>query len=246
MKSLDLLKQGSPKAFIEALCGEALEHNAVHHNFLKTLAAGEFKNNTMALQQYAYNYSFYSSEFPAYVEGAIGSLKNPLHREKILENLEEEKGNPKALELKDRPHVDIFNHFKKAIGVDSNFINNSTPCPTVLIWRDLFLQKCQSRIEGVSIAAMGIATEFVVPKIYEYIIKGIKNHTSLKEDEYLFFTLHSECDDQHSQDMIEVIEELCDDYNVREAVRFGTYSALNLRNSFWDSLYSRIRFMETN
>lgn len=238
-ESWELLGTGSSKEFVDSLCREAKEHAAAKHPYLEKIANGEFKNTKKILKDYAFNYSFYSREFPRYVEAVIGGLENLEHRNALLENLNEEKGIPGSTKLAEMPHVELFSMFRRAVGIDENYFKEHKPCTTALVWRDLFLQKCQSRQEGVGAGAIGIATEYIVPQVYNYFIEGIKNHTDLAPDDYFFFELHAHADDEHAEDLNKIIVDLSEQYSTREAIRFGVISALNLRKSFWDVMLSR-------
>jgi pyrroloquinoline quinone (PQQ) biosynthesis protein C len=242
MQTLDswqLIHSGDASHFVTALCREASEHPAVHHPYLKRLASGDLPDMEFALRDYAFQYSFYGAEFPSYLEGVIGGLRYPRHREVLCENLVEEKGKPGSTELADRPHTELFKHFQIATGVDAAYLARAEPCTTALVWRDLFLQKCQSRQEGVGLGGIGIATELVVPTMYSYILDGIRRHSTLTAEESFFFELHAQCDSRHGNDLREITQELSEKIDCREAVRFGVFSSLNLRKAFWDIMLSR-------
>ena len=107
-----------------------------------------------------------------------------------MENLEEEKGTPNAENPEELPHVEIYKQFKEQVGVTETYCKSVKPSTTVLLWRDLFLQKCSAHFEGVGIAAIGLATEGIISAIYPYILAGITDHTELSDDASLFFRLH--------------------------------------------------------
>ena len=237
--SWQLLSTGDAEEFVDTLRREAGEHPAVHHTYLKRLAAGDVPNIVDALRDYAYQYSFYGAEFPSYVEGVLGGLTRSDHRDVLLENLHEEKGDPDSDDLDKMPHTRLFGLFKRAVGATQEYERNTSPCTTVLVWRDLFLQKCQSRQNGVGVGAIGLGTELVVPTMYRYILESIIEHTDLTPRDYHFFNLHVECDAEHARDLMNITTELASDHDVREAVRFGVFSSLNLRKAFWDVMLSR-------
>ena len=237
--SWELISKGTPQEFCDALCREAMEHPAVRHPYLVRLSQGEFPDIQGALRDYAYQYSFYGSDFVNYLSGVIGSLPLQRQRDTIYHNLEEERGEPRATELEKMPHTKMFQVFRRAIGVDENYEQTTKACTTVMVWRDLFYQKCQSRQLGVALGGMGMGTEYIVPTMYSYILKGIKEHTSLTPRDYYFFELHAKCDDDHAQDLINIAAELAVDPNVREGLRFGVFSALNLRRAVWDVMLAR-------
>src|SRR5690606_27123622 len=115
-------------------------------------------------------------------------------REKIRHNLAEEKGDPTSSDWRMAPHVKLFHNFRTAAGVTEDYERSHRPCTTVLVWRDLFLQKCNSRQLGVALGGMGIGTEYVVPTIYGQILSAIRNHSALTERDAYFFELHAQCD----------------------------------------------------
>lgn len=238
-RSWELIARGSPEAFVDALAAEAADHPAVNHPYLERIAAGELPDVAWALRDYAYQYAFYSSQFPLYLEGVIANLSSEAHKAALLENLAEERGVPGSDRPEDVPHTELFGRFRRAIGVDAAYESTAKPATTVTVWRDLALQKCRSPQPGVGIGAIGLGTEFVVPTIYTYILEGIRSHTHLVPDDYFFFTLHAKCDHEHAAVLRRITVDLAVDADTREALRFGVLSALNLRNAFWDIMLSR-------
>lgn len=237
--SWELLYEGSAGEFVDALCEDAFAHPAVNHPYLKRLADGDLPDVGAALRDYCHQYYFYSAQFPAYLEGVIGGLESPAHRKVLVENLEEERGHGAAGNPEHVPHTELFQRFRRAAGVSPEYEARNTACTTALAWRDLFLQKCRSRQPGVGLGAIGIATEMVVSTIYRYLHQAVSRHTAMKPDDYVFLTLHLDCDDQHAADLKQVSIELAERQETREALRFGVLSSLNLRNAFWDVMLAR-------
>lgn len=238
-ESWELITRGSAEAFVDALCNEALDHPAVHHAYLERIASGDLPDVHWTLRDYAYQYAFYSREFPNYLQGVIASLESQAHRQCLLENLEEEKGDPSSADPSRMPHTELFAIFQRAVGVDARYESEHKPSTTVEVWRDLALQKCRSDQVGVAVGAIGIGTEFVVPTIYAYLLEGIRAHTRLAEADYFFFTLHAKCDQAHAADLRSISIDIAARPEHREALRFGALSALNLRKAFFDIMLSR-------
>ena len=103
------------------------------------------------------------------------------------------------------------------------------------------MQKCNSKVIGVGLGAIGLATEFIVPMVYQHIALAIENHSTFQDSISSFFRIHIDCDEGHSQNLIDITIDIANDMETREAIRFGVISALNLRNSFWDSQIARIK-----
>lgn len=242
--SLSLINNGPSSLFIDYLIKEINDHHALNHPYLLKLSKGLLPNTNEAIKDYANQYSYYSSWFVRYLRGVISSLPSDRLKSRLMENILEEEGNSMASELKDKPHVEIFNHFKNSIGVDENYISQNPASTTSLTWRNLFLQKCDSELLGIGLGAIGLATEYIVPRIYTFIAEAIENHSNFDPSNSLFFRLHIECDKEHAENIIEITKEIAEDIRTRESIRFGVISALNLRNAFWDSQYSRAMNMK--
>jgi len=238
-ESWELITRGSADQFVDALEREALDHPAVHHPFLTGIASGEIPDVESSLRDYAFQYACYSREFPNYLISVIENLESPSHRTALLENLAEERGDPTSNRLDRMPHTELFARFQRAIGIDDRYHRSHKVMTTVEIWRDLALQKSRSQKIGVSIGAIGIGTEFIVPTIYTYLLEGIRKFTTLSEDDYFFFTLHAQCDQEHAADLRRISIDIADGVDDREALRFGVFSALNLRKAFFDIMLSR-------
>lgn len=234
-----LLNQGSAEAFVEALCRESMAHPAVRHPYLHRLATADLPDVRMALRDYCHQYYFYSAEFPSYLEAVIGGLACARHRDTLRQNLDEERGHGDTANEEAVPHTELFQRFREAVGVTPEYERGHAPTTTVLIWRDLFLQKCQSRLLGVGLGAIGIATEMIVSTVYDYLYTAVKAHTDMTPEDYQFLTLHLDCDDEHARDLKQISIELAEDKGVREALRFGVLSSLNLRKVFWDVMLAR-------
>lgn len=237
--SIDYLYQGDAGDFIETLEREIEIHPALNHPFLAKLGDGKFADTPAVLRDYAYQYSVYSEWFTRYLDGVIKNLDREDHVAALMENLEEEKGNPDSPNLEDRPHVELFARFKDQVGADQEYCDAQSPCTTVLLWRDLFLQKCHSDIRGVGLAAIGLGTEYIISRIYPGIISAIENYTELGSEGSLFFRLHVKCDDNHADVLKNLTREVAEDVSTREAIRFGVFSSLNLRKAFWDAALAR-------
>ena len=234
-RSLDLLYQGAAADFVQALRGEALAHPATGHEYLRRFAAGEFPSMEWTVRDYALQYYVYSAGFTSYLQAVINGLPLQRHRDVLGENLREEQGEEDG----EIPHAVMFDRFRRAAGVSQALELEFKPCTTVRVWRDLFLQKCQSSQPGVGIGAIGIATELLVSSIYEHLLAGIRDHSSVAPEHHRFFAMHIGCDDEHAEQLLNITQELCEDMSIREAVRFGVLSSLNLRAAFWDVMLAR-------
>lgn len=239
---------------MQALLKEAENHRAVHHPYLKALANGEFKNNHRILQDFAAQYGHYSAWFPRYLTGVISKLENAEHRRHLLDNLAEESGHLheedleaiRELGIKDEwvqgiPHPQLFRRFQKAIGADPD----AKPGIEVAIWRESFLSLIQGNSAVSAVGAIGLGTESVVKHIYHPIIEAIRKHTSLSLEEYVFFPLHTEVDDEHGLILLNIAGELAAQGPEQAwELRKGMLKALNLRAAYWDDMMVRAQAID--
>ena len=236
---------------MENLVNEALNHRAVNHPYLKALANGEFENMEAVLKDFASQYGFYSAWFPRYLTGVISQLENPEFRNHLLDNLSEESGHlheedmvaVRELGIKDEwvqgvPHPQLFKRFQHAMGVDADAL----PGIEVEIWRDSFLSLIQGGSPVAAVGAIGLGTESIVKYIYRDIIKSIEEHTTLSLEEYVFFPLHTEVDDEHGLILLDIAEKMASQSAEDEReLRKGMLKALNLRAAYWDDMYERAK-----
>lgn len=230
----------SPSEFINELREAVISHPAVRHPFLQELSTGGFNKIDDVIRDYSHQYSFYSGWFPEYVQSVIDSTDDPRIIHPLAENLAEELGLDDT-DSNDIPHTELYKTFKKDIGIDAEFENENPMCLTVSLWRELFLQKCKSENTAVGVAAIGLATEFIVPHFYPFIIDALEKHSSFPNECSFFFRLHVECDEGHAEEALEVAAYLAQDDVNREALTFGAISALNLRKAFLDNQLIRAR-----
>jgi pyrroloquinoline quinone (PQQ) biosynthesis protein C len=237
--------------FLASLLEEAMNHRAVHHPYLRGIASGSFANMPAVMRDFAGQYGFYSAWFPRYLTGVISKMENADHRSHLLDNLAEESGYLheeemeaiRALGIKDEwvqgiPHPQLFKRFQKAIGAEMG----AQPGIEVEIWRDSFLTLTQNSNNSAASAlgAIGLGTESVVKYIYKYIIEAIEKHTDLTLEQYVFFPLHTEVDDEHGLILLDIARQMIDESpQSAHEVRKGMLSALNLRAAYWDDMMLR-------
>ncbi len=237
------------KTDVNVLLQEALAHRALNHPYLTALENGAFPDPQLAIKDFAAQYLGYTSWFPKYLTAAISKLDNPAHRMHLIENLTEESGILEQEELttlnemgiatewvQGVPHPELFKRFQKAIGIDHQTINY---CDDAIIWRELFLQTITQGTTEEAIGAMGLGTEAVVKYIYRKLINAIKKHTNLTLEDYVFFELHTEVDDEHGKILLEIANEMITSEKALHDLRKGMLKALNLRSMFWDALHER-------
>jgi pyrroloquinoline quinone (PQQ) biosynthesis protein C len=239
---------------MQTLLKEAIAHRAVNHPYLKALVNGSFENMDAVIKDFANQYGYYSDWFPRYLTCVISKLENPEFRNHLLDNLSEESGHlheedmvaVRELGIKDEwvqgiPHPQLFKNFQKAMGVDLT----AAPGIEVEIWRESFLALIQGGSATSAVGAIGMGTESIVKFIYRDIIKAIETHTNLSLEQYVFFPLHTEVDDEHGLILLDIAQKMASESKEAEReLRKGMLKALNLRAAYWDDMYERARVLD--
>lgn len=235
--------------FMQNLLEEAMNHRAVRHPYLERLQSGSFNNMEAVIKDFATQYGAYSAWFPRYLTGVISKLENPTHRNLLMDNLAEETGHLhdedieelKQLGIEESwvqgiPHPQLFRRFQDAMNVN----RETQPGFEVQVWRELFLGIIQQGNAAEAVGAIGIGTESVVKFIYKYIIDAIRNHTKLSLEQYVFFPLHTEVDDEHGLILLNIASEMAaENEYAAQSLRKGMLKALNIRASYWDDMLDR-------
>ena len=237
-------------AYVGDLATEALRHRAVKHPYLEALASGDLPDTHWALADFARQYPGYAKHFPRYLSTVISRLTNPRHRDELLENLTEESGIYQEHELAElessgieadwiagRPHPQLFDRFRRAMGVEN--LENEVEFDQVICWRETFLSVLANGSPAEAVGALGLGTEQIVSTIYLPFTRAIARVPELSPRDSVFFPLHTSIDDHHQKTLQKIAAELVNDASTARELRRGMLKALNLRSAFWDWMYSR-------
>ena len=232
--------------FINRMCDDVLTSSVVRHPYLVSLSEGSLPNLDYALEDFAYQYGVYSSMFPCYLSALIENLQNSGHQSTLLENLMEEQGNLHEVDLPEEiqksiagvPHTELYQRFQAALGIDDDYRSTNEISQTALLWSHQFHELCKVD-ECVGIGAIGIGTELIVSAVYQHILECLTSHTDLTQSQYIFFELHTRCDDGHAEQLISIAKELAQDNSACERIEYGARMALQMRGLFWDKMLER-------
>lgn len=240
------------KTFIQSISAEVLNSSAVNHPYLSALREGSLPNINLALQDFAFQYGLYSSQFIRYVSVVIDNLSNTQHKNILRSNLAEEQGDTHNIELPSnvlesvtgQPHTKLFRRFQTALGIHPQHYSKQEN-QTGQLWGQQFLDLCKVN-EFVGVGAVGIGTELIVSRIYNQILESLKTHTNLTMTQRVFFDLHSQCDETHAAQMLEIGEDLAQDKISCEQIEYGAKKAIEMRIFFWDEMLNRAHNMPTS
>jgi pyrroloquinoline quinone (PQQ) biosynthesis protein C len=239
---------------IDCLKQDAIEHRAVNHPYIIALANGKYSEPLGPLRDFAIQYQGYVAWFPKYLSALISKLDKQQHKLWLINNLNEESGVLEEQEIKmlekigikkewvqGIPHPELFRRFQQALNIKLN----SNLSDAVHVWRESLYNTISKGSVAKAIGAMGLGTESIVKYIYRYVTDGISKHTSLTREDYVFFELHSEIDNNHSDSMLQIAVDLIEENpNNYFEIKTGMIEALNQRSIFWDKMYARAKTID--
>lgn len=229
--------------FIERIKARVLDSTAVNHPYLQAFRYGDFPNVDLAFKDFAFQYGLYSTRFVSYLSALINNCSNEKHKQILQSNLAEEQGNihdvelpPEVLEsVIGQSHALLFRRFQYAMGVNANYQLKSAEFQAGRLWSQQFLKLCKTN-EYVGVGAIGIGTELIVSNMYNQILEGLKAHSNLTMTQRVFFDLHSECDEEHADQMLLIAKDLAHSVEACEQIQHGVDMAIKLRTEFWDNM----------
>jgi pyrroloquinoline quinone (PQQ) biosynthesis protein C len=244
-----------PRRAVDAMVTTALAHRAVRHPYLEALSAGTLPDPAWALADFARHYEGYSAHFPRYLTALISRLKNPAHRQALLNNLTEESGvygqeELAALQRLDIrpewingiPHPVLFHRFRLAVAGPARV--DEQDHLEVSCWRDMLLAVISLGSAAEAVGALGLATESIVPTLYQPFLQAIERIGNLHPRDTVFFPLHTAVDDQHQATLRQIAVDFAATETGRLELTMGMHKALALRDSFWSWLHQRAQQRE--
>jgi pyrroloquinoline-quinone synthase len=227
-------------SFLKTLEEEISLHEAVRHSFLKRfakepLSLGQIQ--TFGLQHYQL-----VKVFLTYMTNLQARMLDPEIKRLFRKVFDDEFGvvthRPPSVGQATffRSHPALYRNFLKAIGLRHETWGPVKLLPETAYYIEKHKEITREHDILVGLGAVGPGHEFSIPIMFEYLVSGLKKNTTLKEDEFDYFTLHIEEDQEHAKVFNEVMGRLCSSEEDLWKVRKGALLSLTLRKHFWDGL----------
>ena len=181
------------------------------------------------LDNFIQQHQIYSRCFTRFLAALLANIEDDDHRLALTQNLFDEMGLGDAGSL---PHSQLYRAMMAAMGVPPCTI----PLPSTQHLVDTMFECCQSPNYMVTLGAMCLGAEGIVPYLYQWIVDGF---TAVGEslDNLRFFTLHIECDDGHAETMTEIIAfELRQTPSAVLDLTYGAEKMIQARIKFFEGL----------
>jgi len=199
------------------------ERSILQHPFYRAWENGELTRDQLAT--YARIYFPHVRAFTDYLESAIALADDPRVRAELVDNLEDELGNP-------APHDALWLAFAAGLGVDPAEVADAPAHPAAQAMVDTF-QKLADATLGGGLAAL-YAYESQQPEVSCTKIAGLKKHYGIDDAATLeYFQVHEAADVRHRQGERDAIEACLEAGVPADVVREATRRALD---AYWGLL----------
>ena len=176
-------------AVLDELDARIAAGSILGHPFYRRWSAGALTRQDLAT--YARVYYPHVAAFPGYLEAAVERAEIPAVRDELLENLREERTEP-------RPHAELWLRFAGAVGGDPAAIAAAQPTVAASRSLDEFRRLCGTSA-GAALAAL-YAYESQQPEVACRKAAGLRDHYGVADPDALsYFTVHAEADQRHRE-----------------------------------------------
>jgi pyrroloquinoline-quinone synthase len=165
------------------------ERSILQHPFYQAWEMGALSREQLAT--YARIYYPHVAAFPGYLESAISLSEDPAIRAELVDNLEDELGNP-------APHDELWLAFAAGLGVDRELVTSAAPHPAAQAMVTTFQQLAEQSL-ATGLAAL-YAYESQQPSVSCTKIAGLRSHYGIEDSGTLeYFEVHEAADIRHRQ-----------------------------------------------
>jgi pyrroloquinoline quinone (PQQ) biosynthesis protein C len=195
--------------------------------FLTKCRSGKISRDELHL--FVKQQQLYSRHFTRYLSALLSNVEDDRDRLELTRNLFEEMGLGEAAGI---PHSVLYQNMLANLGITPD----ETPLPATQQLIDTMFQCCRFPNYMVGLGALCLGAEAIVPYIYSIIVDGfLFIGESLENLE--FFMLHIQCDDEHSETMLEIIaKELARNPNTKIDLYYGADKLIQARVDFFNGL----------
>lgn len=139
-----------------------------------------------------------------------------------------------------RSHMQQYRKFMYALGLNDDQIRHPRIIPELERYIDVMTNLTQSKNWLAAVAAVGVASEHIIPKYYQLLLQGLRNIPSVCDDDLELFIGHIELDIEHSRMVEQAILPYLDSKNNREEFSRGLDINMQARREFHAGLYREL------
>jgi pyrroloquinoline-quinone synthase len=223
------------KEFLETQKTELLQHSLFGDPFVTTIST----LNEFALpkaQRFAQLYYPHILRTRLYQANALGIcpdeqlqgvLSNILHDEYGLGDLSQS-------------HMQQYRKFMQALGVTPAPAEQLEIIPELQMYISTMMRLTQSENWMSAVAAVGVASEYAIPKYYGLLLQGLRKIKGITDDDLTLFVGHITLDLDHAQQIEDAILPYLDDKDNQNKFVQGIQLNMNARKVFHVGLFREI------
>lgn len=137
-------------------------------------------------------------------------------------------------------HMEQYRKFMYALDFKQTEIDEQKIIPELQMYINTMMRLTQSEDWLAAVAAVGIASEYPIPKYYQLLLKGLRNIPSIDDDDLELFIGHVELDAEHSQLIEDALLPYLDNQDNREKISRGLNINMDARKVFHAGLYREV------
>jgi pyrroloquinoline-quinone synthase len=181
--------------FFEQLDARIAKYDLLCHPFYKAWSAGELTRDD--LREYAQDYYYHVTAFPAYLAEFGVRLEESELRRAVLANMCDEKGEENPFSEAGPAHAELWLDFAEGMGARRSMLGHKPPAEITEL-RSFFHRIASEGAPEEALAAF-YAYESQVPRVANAKERGLREIYGADEKTRGYFTLHSTADVRHAQ-----------------------------------------------
>jgi pyrroloquinoline-quinone synthase len=171
-----------------------------------------------------------------YQANALGICPDERIQFVLAQIVYDEYGNGNAA----RTHPAVYRKFLKALDVPADQWRLEPAFPELTLYVDAMMRLTQTGDWLAAVAAVGIASEWPIPKLYGDFLKGLRTIPGLVEDDLELFVSHIGIDEEHSRLMRAALLPYADDPQSQARIRAGVQANLDARHVMLHGLHREV------
>jgi len=222
-------------AFMSELDREIHSHPFLACPFVKRLSAPGGVSRAQAAR-FAVLYYPHIFRTRLYQANALGISPDERIQFVLAQILHDEYGNGDF----SRTHPAVYRKFLKACEIPEAQWSIEPAFPELVMYVDTMMRLTQSGDWLAAAAAVGIASEWPIPRLYGDFLNGLRTVPGLKEDDLELFVSHIGIDEEHSRLMREALMPQAANSEGRARIRAGVKTNLDARNVMLGGLHREV------
>jgi pyrroloquinoline-quinone synthase len=139
-----------------------------------------------------------------------------------------------------RTHPAVYRKFLKATGVPESEWSIEPRFPELVMYIESMMRLTQTGDWLAAAAAVGIASEWPIPRLYGDFLKGLRTIPGVKEDDLELFISHIGIDEHHSKLMREALRPYAEAKDGQARIRAGVKANLDARRIMMQGLHREV------